>query len=498
MPQTILLIKNFSGSFNDEGIGHEIINSFDRNDNDTDYYYFYVPPYGSVGKEDESFYQEDLYRNIKIILVFDSTSITNILKLKAVVKDPIPFNSFEEVKTAASNAKYGPNDKPLNIIDFKDKEFLEALDLEEPDDYYVFPITYKVNKDKYFNLEDLNIFIWHKRSEKTNNKKEESIKQFRMAFGEDAVLKELNRTTLGQKNYAYNLGDDLYAWFEEEIEPLLTDENKWELESVDGEIEFPFNYNKNNILAFLDKINDENIYTNFIKGILLCNDQLKNQFFSLLVHKYFGVNNYQPSNAVVLTQQQSLIEEKKVLNSYLKNKQNQKYEKAAEKAKSKLINEYGYTEEMINNAQKANDGQMDLYLYDDNYRIVIENKILSGINGKHETVDGQITQLDTYRTYIDDLNTHPGLDVHKENKVILLIPDHLANNFSHYTIKYGNPSTEHVVPVLKYSELSTFFEQRINMMPQEYGRHFLNILYKQSLAKEDEIKSRFINALTDE
>ena len=180
---SILLIKNLSGGFNEEGIGHEIINYYDRNDNDTNFYYFYVPPYGSVGSEKDSFYEEQKYRRVKTILVFDSTNITNILKLKAVVVDPIPFRSFNEMKNAAKNAKYGPNNKPLagsGCIDFKDKEYLQQLDVQsdenEDDVLYVFPITYKVRKTKYYNLEDKNLFIWHKRTAKTDNLKTESLR----------------------------------------------------------------------------------------------------------------------------------------------------------------------------------------------------------------------------------------------------------------------------------------------------------------------------------
>lgn len=494
--QQILLVKNFSGGFNDEGIGHEIINSFDRNDNTSDFYYFYVPPYGSVGKEEEVFYEQDLYKGIKIILVFDSTNITNILKLKAVVVDPVPFASFTEMMEAAKNAKYGPNNKALTEIDFKDKEFLQSLNLEEEDEFFVFPITYKVNKRKYYNLENKNIFIWHSRSGKTDNLKQESLRKFKIVYGENVECYSLDGTKLGQKNYSYNLGDDLYTWYEEKIEPLLIEENLWVLESVEGERHFEFNYSKNNILAFLDKINDENIYTNFIKGILLSNDELKNLFFSFLIQKFFGVENYQPSNVRVLTQQQSLIEEKKIINSYLRNKEKNNVG-ATVKAKNKLIKKYGYNEASLRTVQPSVDGQMDLYVYDDRYRVVIENKILSGINGKRETIDGQITQLDTYRTYIDDLNAKH-LESEKDNKVVLLLPNHIASQFSNYKIEYGSPKTAHLVPQLTYRDLSRFFNEHQELVPEEYRSHFLNILYKQSLSREEEITNRFILALTED
>ena len=495
----ILLIKNFSGGFNDEGIGHEIINYFDRNQNVTNFCYFYVPPYGSIEKEDESFFSKPIYRNIKIILVFDSTNITNVLKLKSVVLDPVPFDSFDEMMNCAREARYGLNNKALTDIDFKDKEYLHALSLESggeiDEDLFVFPITYKVPKDKYYLLEDKNIFIWHSRSEKTNNLRQSSMEKFRFVYGEDATIKELAETTLGQKNYSYNLGDDLYDWFNDEIVPFLTEDNVWPLNSVEENYEFEFNYDKNNILAFLNKLNDENIYTNFIKGVLKNNEELLSSFFSFLVAKLFSVENYSPSNANVLTQQQSLIPEKKTVNSYLRNVKNGKV-KAANRAKNKLMTQYGYTEEMLANALPFVDGQMDLYLYDDNYRIVVENKILSGLNGKRETIEGQITQLDTYRTYIDDLNSH-NLERNKTNKVCLLVPDRLANNFVNYRISYGNPAESHNVPVLTYKDLARFFTEHQDLIAEEYRSDFLNVLYKQSYAREEEILNRFLMALDE-
>ena len=498
---SILLIKNLSGGFNEEGIGHEIINYYDRNDNDTNFYYFYVPPYGSVGSEKDSFYEEQKYRRVKTILVFDSTNITNILKLKAVVVDPIPFRSFNEMKNAAKNAKYGPNNKPLagsGCIDFKDKEYLQQLDVQsdenEDDVLYVFPITYKVRKTKYYNLEDKNLFIWHKRTAKTDNLKTESLRKFRIVFGANANLAELDGTKLGQKNYIYNLGDDLYDWFENIVKPFLVPANVLVLSPITQRINTTYTYDKNNVLAFLKKLNDENIYTNFIKAILDANNSLKDLFFANLVEKLFGRANYTPTNVHVLVQHQSLIEEKKIANSYLKNRGKTHYAKAFERAKKKLTDEYGYSQEVLNNLHPFTDGQMDLYLFDDNYRIVIENKILSGINGKHEEVDGQITQLDTYRTYMDDLNDK-GLETTKENKVVLLVPNQFANNFSNYTIEYGNPRTDHIVPVIKYKDLADFFTNHVDLIVERYRHDFLNILYKQSFTREEEINNRFMDAL---
>ena len=87
-----LIVKNFSGSFNDEYIGHEIINSFDFDGNNSGYYLFYVPPYGSIFSETDFFDNLNYKDGFDKIIVFEETEITNVLKLKSVVIDPEPID----------------------------------------------------------------------------------------------------------------------------------------------------------------------------------------------------------------------------------------------------------------------------------------------------------------------------------------------------------------------------------------------------------------------
>ena len=52
----ILLSKLFAGTFNDDNIGHEVINLY-RQDNEQDlYHYLYIAPYGSVGSNNNKQY----------------------------------------------------------------------------------------------------------------------------------------------------------------------------------------------------------------------------------------------------------------------------------------------------------------------------------------------------------------------------------------------------------------------------------------------------------
>ena len=83
-----LVVKNFSGSFNDEFIGQEVINSFDYDNNNSEYYLFFLPSYGSIFSETNFFSNKDYREGFEKIVIFEETGITNVLKLKAVALYP--------------------------------------------------------------------------------------------------------------------------------------------------------------------------------------------------------------------------------------------------------------------------------------------------------------------------------------------------------------------------------------------------------------------------
>ena len=477
-----LLVKNFSGSFNENGIGHEVINLFAANNNKKKFYIFYVPPYGSIGSLSEDFIKTNAYRNIKKIFVFDSTTITSILKLKAVILDPIPVDSVEEMKQIASMFKYGPNNIPLNKIDFNDNEFQK----EKEEKTILFPFTYKIKKSKYYNFEEDNLFVWHKRTGAMNNLKKDSLRKFRIVYGINAKIDELNDTTLGERNYSYkSLGQDLENWFNRKIKPKLKNKQPWKLEVVPKILNIDYKYTKNNFLEFVKKTTDENLYTNFICSILNSNEELKSSFFSFLINKYLKKRNYKPNNLVVEAQCQSLIEPKRVANNYIRAES----QKNKDKLRKELVDKWNFTNEQIDSlTQPFIDGQMDIYLHDDNYRIAIENKILSGINGQHDDIDEDINQLKTYKLFLKELNDYGFDGKRKINKVILLAPKNVANNFVNY---------DKDVPVMSYRDLAEFFTKKENkeLIVEKYRDDFLNAVYKHSVTREEDVKTRFFEAL---
>ncbi len=490
-----LLIKNFSGEFNDNNIGHEVINNF-KPDNSI-YDYFYIPPYGSLGSEKKDFYKKKPYTNIDKIIVFDATNITNVLKLKMIILNPIPFKSYDEMKEESKKIKY--NNKPIFDIDFGDKEFIEkkkngkffSNDLN-PEEMFVFQISYKIAKDSIYNFEDENIYIWHSSNEKRNNLKKESLEKLKIIANKNYKLYELDNLIIGQKQYVYNKIEPLDEWYTNEIIKLMKKKQPTVLKKVPNRLVTNYPYTPDNFLNFVCKMNDENYYTNYICGVLNANSSLKINFFKFLVKKCFGINDYKPANIKLYKQYQSLIEPKKIANKYLKLMNDGKAEEA-EKCANKLKKIYKYTDEMILNLEKSIDGQMDLYIYDDNYRIVIENKILSGLNGKHEDISEDINQLVTYRVFLDDLNKYK-LESLKENKVIILCPYSMKENLSNYSLKYGELKEEHIVPVITYRDLSDFFRDNKDLIIEKYRTDFINTINKQALSKEELITYRFIEA----
>ena len=153
------------------------------------------------------------------------------------------------------------------------------------------------------------------------------------------------------------------------------------------------------------------------------------------------------------------------------------------------MDKWNFTNEQIDSlTQPFIDGQMDIYLHDDNYRIAIENKILSGINGQHDDIDEDINQLKTYKLFLKELNDYGFDGKRKINKVILLAPKNVANNFVNY---------DKDVPVMSYRDLAEFFTKKENkeLIVEKYRDDFLNAVYKHSVTREEDVKTRFFEAL---
>ncbi|TWO19235.1 hypothetical protein YZ82_07335 [Campylobacter hyointestinalis] len=104
---------------------------------------------------------------------------------------------------------------------------------------------------------------------------------------------------------------------------------------------------------------------------------------------------------------------------------------------------------------RETDENIDIYIKDDKYAIVIENKIKSGINGKkyNEKMNKEINQLDKYRDFakIEDKDAKT-----RQVKCILLVPDH------HDILRNDNAKKEVAdkeYEIITYKKLFKFFSK---------------------------------------
>ena len=280
-------------------------------------------------------------------------------------------------------------------------------------------------------------------NKKRDNLKQKSIDKCKQIYGINPMI--LKDTTIGQKNYIYNtLGEDFKVFIQNIIKSICNDNHIYRLSSLYNLNRNIQTYDSNSLFEHLQKTNDENLSTNFIYYVLNLNGKLKDKFMSYLVSKTFNLSDYIPSN-VKLNKQFAIKVNNGITNKEIK-------------------------------------GILDMYIKDDNYNIIIENKIDSGINGKHADIDKDIDQLKTYNKYLIDNNLTNG-------KVILLVP------YKYYNV-YKNYNADTLT--ITYKDIYYFFKDNkylINLNAN-YKSEFLNLLYKHSLTREEDIITRFYNTLT--
>ena len=136
----------------------------------------------------------------------------------------------------------------------------------------------------------------------------------------------------------------------------------------------------------------------------------------------------------------------------------------------------------IEEKAKFVNGYIDLYLEDDNYRIVIENKIYSGINGKQDG-SPDIDQIKTYNGYLSDLDKTTR---NKENAVIILVPESEKNSFKNYGAD----------DIITYKDLYEFFVKNKSFIGSRNRDDFINAIAFHALTKEEIITARFLKALS--
>ena len=136
---------------------------------------------------------------------------------------------------------------------------------------------------------------------------------------------------------------------------------------------------------------------------------------------------------------------------------------------------------------KDGKGRIDLLVENDNYVIVIENKINSGLNGidKHN----RLSQLTTYIEFVEAelLNGRSG-------RYFIFEPDYNDIDISRFDKRRGEEFDK-----IQYSLLYDFFKKQLtDLKVSSYGQYaedFVNALYIHTLLMKDVVMQRFTEAI---
>ena len=415
----VLIIKTFVGGFNDKNIGHEVIN-FYKPDGDGVVSYIYVPP---IGKVDAGKY----FGVEKIIMVGPPEN--NAYPVLAVVDKLEKFKSPEERLDAESKTKYGGKfvrDIPF-AIDHKDMA-TEHFNFIVPKD------GIKKPNEKIFIVPATNARF-------TSERQAESVKKIKTLGAQSVRLERENP----QHSVAYcSIDGDKNA----ELKNFLEDVKNWSVYKLKTVEEFNQDeYDSTGFLSFIDKENEEQIYTNMFYSILSVMSTRERVAFS----------NF------ILKEESALQENAKALQNFTD----------LSVRKEKFVK----TENQR--------GRIDLLLINKEHFFILENKIKSALNGLYEDLGEIKTQLDKYENLAKQYKEENAELKNAQNHVIVFTPNYNAN-----IDLYGKEK----VTVITYSKLKDYFSK--NVVRHKYFDEFLNALKLQSFNREEEINRRFLKVLS--
>ena len=119
-----------------------------------------------------------------------------------------------------------------------------------------------------------------------------------------------------------------------------------------------------------------------------------------------------------------------------------------------------------------NVGRLDLFIYNDNYNIIIENKIDSGINYVSKDEE-KIDQLTRYYKYFED----PEQKGIKKNIYLIFAPNEKTTFIKAEIKSIGNDKVATAFKIIEYKQIYEFFKKHENEYSNfEYIGQFKNIL----------------------
>lgn len=452
----ILISKMFVGEYNEENIGHEVINFF-KPDGFNDKSYLYIAPYGKIDK---------LVKNV--ILIGPSNGFA--YPVLGVAIDVTPFD-MNESKRLKGKVKYGG--KKIEDIRFDDK-FTVSLVGGAQD------LSCSVPKGELYKPKGNNVFLIPNKLKKGQTVKEVKAR-LNGEYGNNAIFIEGYNP-----NRQFCYGDD--KGNAQDIINSINNKKLWELYPLD-----PINLKtgsaiKDTFLKFCNREYEETLHSNMLYNLFKDNDDLCSEFISYLIGR-----NYAGQDFHVEKEFQALTYWQKLVKNY--------YGSTTGKTKGNeevFKSEFGDSIKLYSSVGKklmSNNGRIDLFIYNEDYLLVIENKIKSGINSFYTNVTGEISnQLDKYIEFIryaQKYGIFPG-DKGKYSKATPI--------FKIFAPNYLNCVNYKDFEVLRYNAIQDFFSKSLIYKAMKlkplYNRYEFNFaLEKHSRTREEEITKRFINEI---
>ncbi len=447
--EEILIIKMYVGDFNNENIGHEIINFF-KTDNGEEY--IYIPAYGGMGKGH--------YKKINYIIL--TTGIENdrvkVLAMAEIDRDDEIINQIDLEKEHGDEKI---NQLQKEIIDEKDirygnQKLYDIMQYNKGDSKAIY-ISYKVKKILRVKKD---IFICNHSYAEENNPKVLNNPEKYIILND--IVKTKIRQLPSQKMYAI-ISENAEKNNYESIKQLLENDNL-EAEDTTEKVNIE-RYSKKNSVNFLhmcQKENEEQIYTNMLY-YWFTRKINEHSMFELFVMDFM--------------KQQGI---KKI-----------------------PIDDYSLSKE-----SKSGSGRMDMLAQSSKNVIIIENKIKAKLH--HVDKENKTTQLSKY---IDDVHKgkYKNDDENEEKRNIygiIFIPNYNLSQIENEieNLEENYEKIKKIYRIVTYDNLYEFFKKYENNISlkndlfYKYYEDFLNALYSQhynnindKLREDREIK--FVNAI---
>ena len=507
MNRTIIINKMYTGKYLETGenIGHEIINLFKA---DNDRHYIYLNSQGTIGakyvngarrefEKEPSINQPNPNRIIDVLLARPINS--HVLQILALAKDVTVLDSAIKPNTNY-NDKDGNDDMQSrrNAQKFS-YDGIEITDIlmnnvykdHEAQDIFATFVTKQLYKPKK------PLFLCSFATEKGEN--EETIKQFQLIDGDYKTI--LTKNGFGiQSLRLYFTGNDETRNNEDAFnslldiinEPIWTDEH--DFGKVDTTI-FNFNSTQTNFLSIIKEEDRELTFSNLLQHFL--SDKLILKGFCEEVLKInidvknadISINREEHNVDLIIRDGKNIIViENKILSGI--NGENKTYTEQLSKIFS---GKQDNNKEATNNQEFEKSETTQKILK--NLRQELESEAETKIQNTQTDCKPIVSQLSKYYFYARKIAEEEGID--KENiKFYIICPQYQAKFYSTENLKqylYGEKYTTKT-----YKDLLDFFEKHCT--PENfYLNEFVDAMRKHAKernnSKEDEMKTRFIKAI---